>query len=412
MNSRLSLYLSLSSPACEKWEDKECDFLRISLAGLLQLIANWLWDGFSLRRLLVIKAYLIFREEWRNAFWLRVIERPIKFLEERWIGGQLNLYMDKSKINRMQQQVERIELRFSHCSADASSSNEAVHLQQRLKSLSSELVTLRNRLHVSQRPTDVTPIDVSTEPTAGCKVAIANLITSASNRLASNGQFTSANVQLMAGSQPKSTTDSNNKLNSKVCTAFISTNFRFKNIISCWRKYCICEDRSLLKIISDFGDRRSQIAWRKRWTHCRSFRPEIRLYLIHYPSMLQSKQMVRKVRLEENEKRKSRELWKSFSEIHVNGGTLPRRAPTDVDTTNKPKIFSPTRTVTGTHKVQSKDMEDLIHLQGPLTEDAVMRTLQARFNDGKYFVSFDFFFLSFVKFAIRSSPLNEEETQS
>lgn len=34
-------------------------------------------------------------------------------------------------------------------------------------------------------------------------------------------------------------------------------------------------------------------------------------------------------------------------------------------------------------------MDDLIHLQGPLTEDAVMRTLQARFNDGKYFVSSD-----------------------
>ncbi|CAG9855668.1 unnamed protein product [Phyllotreta striolata] len=32
--------------------------------------------------------------------------------------------------------------------ADASSSNEAVHLQQRLRSLSTELVTLRNRLHV------------------------------------------------------------------------------------------------------------------------------------------------------------------------------------------------------------------------------------------------------------------------
>lgn len=134
----------------------------------------------------------------------------------------------------MQQQIERIELRFSHCSADASSSNEAVHLQQRLKSLSSELVTLRNRLHVSQRPTDVTPIDVSTEATAGCKVAIANLITS--NRLASNGQFPSANVQLMSGSQPKSITDSNNKLNSKVCTAFILTIFRFQNTISCWKK--------------------------------------------------------------------------------------------------------------------------------------------------------------------------------
>lgn len=36
--------------------------------------------------------------------------------------------------------------------SDASSSNEAVHLQQRLKSLSTELVTLRNRLHVGQPP--------------------------------------------------------------------------------------------------------------------------------------------------------------------------------------------------------------------------------------------------------------------
>lgn len=34
--------------------------------------------------------------------------------------------------------------------SDASSSNEAVHLQQRLRSLSTELVTLRNRLHVTQ----------------------------------------------------------------------------------------------------------------------------------------------------------------------------------------------------------------------------------------------------------------------
>ncbi|XP_055389297.1 unconventional myosin-Ia isoform X2 [Condylostylus longicornis] len=38
-------------------------------------------------------------------------------------------------------------------STDASSSNEAVHLQQRLKSLSTELVTLRNRLHVGQTGT-------------------------------------------------------------------------------------------------------------------------------------------------------------------------------------------------------------------------------------------------------------------
>lgn len=39
---------------------------------------------------------------------------------------------------------------FFFCFTDASSSNEAVHLQQCLRSLSTELSTLRNRLHVSQ----------------------------------------------------------------------------------------------------------------------------------------------------------------------------------------------------------------------------------------------------------------------
>lgn len=42
---------------------------------------------------------------------------------------------------------------FIYLFTDASSSNEAVHLQQRLKSLSTELVTLRNRLHVGQPTT-------------------------------------------------------------------------------------------------------------------------------------------------------------------------------------------------------------------------------------------------------------------
>jgi hypothetical protein len=46
-----------------------------------------------------------------------------------------------------------------HCIllSDASSSNEAVHLQQRLRSLSTELVTLRNRLHVNQPAANVPP---------------------------------------------------------------------------------------------------------------------------------------------------------------------------------------------------------------------------------------------------------------
>lgn len=39
-------------------------------------------------------------------------------------------------------------------------------------------------------------------------------------------------------------------------------------------------------------------------------------------------------------------------------------------------------------ELASCDMDDLIHLLGPLTEDAVMKTLQARFNEKKYFVGF------------------------
>lgn len=38
-------------------------------------------------------------------------------------------------------------------------------------------------------------------------------------------------------------------------------------------------------------------------------------------------------------------------------------------------------------ELTSIDMDDLIHLLGPLTEDAVMKTLQARFIEKKYFVS-------------------------
>lgn len=77
----------------------------------------------------------------------------------------------------------------------------------------------------------------------------------------------------------------------------------------------------------------------------------------------------------------------SLAELSPNGGTLPRRLPTDADIPAKPRIVSPNRIVANTQKTLPKDMEDLIHLPGPLTEDAVMRTLQARFADGKHFVS-------------------------
>lgn len=47
-------------------------------------------------------------------------------------------------------------------SSDASSTHETVHLQQRLKSLSSELVTLRNRLHVTNQTSGSTAATTAT----------------------------------------------------------------------------------------------------------------------------------------------------------------------------------------------------------------------------------------------------------
>ncbi|XP_061936040.1 unconventional myosin-IXb isoform X1 [Apis cerana] len=55
-------------------------------------------------------------------------------------------------------------LQRSKLSSDASSSNEAVHLQQRLRSLSTELVTLRNRLHVNQPPNNSGPNSAASAP--------------------------------------------------------------------------------------------------------------------------------------------------------------------------------------------------------------------------------------------------------
>jgi hypothetical protein len=40
----------------------------------------------------------------------------------------------------------------------------------------------------------------------------------------------------------------------------------------------------------------------------------------------------------------------------------------------------------GANGANGADVDDLIHLRGPLTEDAVVRALQARFYHNKYYV--------------------------
>lgn len=103
--------------------------------------------------------------------------------------------------------------------ADASSTNEAVHLQQRLKSLSSELVTLRNRLHVDNTNVDVT---LTGDVTTGAAAAV-NLVTSSNTTNLTNGPFVNhSNMQIGSSAIPIT-----NKSNPKVSTPLQFYRFEF-----------------------------------------------------------------------------------------------------------------------------------------------------------------------------------------
>lgn len=54
-----------------------------------------------------------------------------------------------------------------------------------------------------------------------------------------------------------------------------------------------------------------------------------------------------------------------------------------VDQLDRLPLDTPTTTVS----MNDEDIEDLIHIDGPLTEDAVVRILYRRFMCQKYFVS-------------------------
>ncbi|XP_067620741.1 unconventional myosin-Va [Eurosta solidaginis] len=61
---------------------------------------------------------------------------------------------------------------------------------------------------------------------------------------------------------------------------------------------------------------------------------------------------------------------------------------------------------------QPREIEDLIHLPGPLTEDAVMRTLQARFTDNCYFTNVGPILLSINPYRDVGNPLTLTSTRS
>lgn len=175
---------------------------------------------------------------------------------------------------------------------DASSSNEAVHLQQRLRSLSSELVTLRNRLHVQNPPqTTVTSPTSQNNPTSPTSVQTVTA---------------TANV-------PISGTQNNNS----TPISAVSTQI--------------------------------QPAVPPRQTH----HSTITQHNNHPPTCKNTTPVIQT--------------------------ELPKQNCTE----NNNKNHNNNNNNVGVNA----DLEDLIHLPGPLTEDAVMKCLHARFNNNEFYVS-------------------------
>uniref|UniRef100_A0A182NAV1 Uncharacterized protein n=1 Tax=Anopheles dirus TaxID=7168 RepID=A0A182NAV1_9DIPT len=330
---------------------------------------------------------------------------------------------------------------FSDFVVDASSSNEAVHLQQRLKSLSSELVTLRNRLHTGGQPGPGTggpngggvPVGASVvSPTSGPNSNGAGatqnghgLGTHAANGPASNsnGLMTTtvgANginvLPHLANGCSNNTTSNNNSNNTNNNNA---TNNAKNHMLVTSAAQCIPSSQA-----TGNGLNASQ--------------PNVNVLPIVSPRNTSIPYPL------------PHHNASTGTLLHGDtipcGGTLPRRTGMGFGGGNSTQygmgghgggggvgggggggggggvgigaggcgggggggslgtIAAPSGGGSGTLLAGTgstsahfrerqegagtgNEMEDLIHLPGPLTEDAVMRTLHNRFNDGKYFVS-------------------------
>ncbi|EAT35379.1 AAEL012449-PA [Aedes aegypti] len=282
----------------------------------------------------------------------------------------------------------------------ASSSNEAVHLQQRLKSLSSELVTLRNRLHTGAGQT--TPVTAAAGANGTVTVGSA-VITSATTPNTNN-------PQTLGGHGTTTTTTSSNGTSGTGAGLQATT--------------CIPQNSNTLNhsgnVIPIVSPRNTSIPYP----------------LPHHNS--------------------------TGAILLGGGGTLPRR--TTVGYTGKHQsllgssgaglgggahLISPGGnsggpgggTIIGgtlTHHLhgggrsniggndgggggtaagnvsgsKTVKLDDLIHLPGPLTEDAVMRTLQTRFNEGKFFTNVGPILLSVNPYHDVGNPLTLSSTRS
>ncbi|XP_039226411.1 unconventional myosin-IXa isoform X1 [Drosophila yakuba] len=325
---------------------------------------------------------------------------------------------------------------------DASSSNEAVHLQQRLKSLSTELVTLRNRLHVGHGPgqgqsqgNGAQPVPPG--PNAGPKANNFDLNASSPNlNLSSSGAGLSATaVQQHANGHH--TTSKNHSFSHTLPANSGSGGGAGGGAVVSARNTSIphplphqlAEKPSLPHQQSGSGHGQSTGT------------------LPHMSGMgsilgqgSHSHASVNNNNNSNGNSNNSNTLpMRSSNSGHLgsNGGGvghhLSHAHSQQLPFIPQSKHTNPCQSVKtlpfgfgyseSQQKVQQqkqppqansspKDMQDLIHLSGPLTEHAVMRTLQARFNEQRYFTNVGPILLSINPYLDVGNPLTLTSTRA
>ncbi|XP_058058958.1 unconventional myosin-Ia [Anopheles bellator] len=310
---------------------------------------------------------------------------------------------------------------------DASSSNEAVHLQQRLKSLSSELVTLRNRLHTNGgQPTGagngpnggvpggvgaagvVSPTATATQNGTQHSTpasAAVNLANHGPGLLASN-QVSSANginvlPHLANGCANSNSTATNNAKNHMLVTGGASGQCLPSNPSAASNLHGSSQHNgNVLPVVSP---RNTSIPYP----------------LPHHNSTNGTMLIGDTIQCGGTLPRRTAAMGfgsgSAGAQYPVGHGgpivssTGPNGAP-GVGGGTLPGAGPGARTDGG--GTAATEMDDLIHLPGPLTEDAVMRTLHNRFNDGKYFTNVGPILLSVNPYHDVGNPLTLSSTRS
>uniref|UniRef100_A0A1B0BP12 Myosin motor domain-containing protein n=1 Tax=Glossina palpalis gambiensis TaxID=67801 RepID=A0A1B0BP12_9MUSC len=243
---------------------------------------------------------------------------------------------------------------------DASSSNEAVHLQQRLKSLSTELVTLRNRLHVGQGQN---AIATATTPTANGRINSFNILFSLIRIAVSSSAHNFLDSVVMPTLPASTVNVFSNTVNTLPIRPSAQTHIQNQPL--------------------------PFIPLQKHLNPCHG----ISTLPMGYPnSNFNGAQIA---------------MHNSNGNNHNSSGLMSPYANQAKNISHSQQQQQQRQLIKRPH-----ELEDLIHLSGPLTEDAVMRTLQARFNDNCYFTNVGPILLSINPYLDVGNPLTLSSTRS